>query len=142
MPDRKEGAMPSGTVTISPEQRNGIYELARNHLAGLNDVYLAMEVHRDFATAERLGREFAEDLRLLGDIGWRPEDYRQKFVITMGADDLVGLLTRLKGEAEQLLLGAERQAAEQEAETSGRFQRGYQACAELLAGLDPGEGEA
>jgi hypothetical protein len=133
--------MPSATTTIGPEQRQGIYELIRNHLAGLNDVYLAMEVHDDYATAERLGKEFAEDLRLLRDIGWGPEDYRREFAITMPAHDLAVLLNRLKGEAEQLLLGAERQAEEQEAQTSHRFQRGYQACGELLAGLAREEDE-
>jgi hypothetical protein len=132
--------MPSSKTTISPDKRNGIYELVRNHLAGLSDVFLAMEQRGDFATAERLGLEFSEDFRLLQDIGWKPEDYRQKFVLTMPAHDLMEVLRRLKGEAEHILLGSERQENEQEAETR-RFQLGYHACEELLADLDQPEDE-
>lgn len=75
--------MPRSTATISSDQRNGIYELVRNHLSGLGDVFMAMEQRSDFATAERLGSEFAEDFRLLQDIGWRPDDYRRRFLLTM-----------------------------------------------------------
>jgi hypothetical protein len=125
--------MPHGTVRIDPEQRNAIYELVRNHLSGLGDVYMAMERRGDFATAERLGIEFADDFRLLRDIGWCPRDYRRRFVLTMPAHELKVVLRRLKGEAEHLLLGSEREADTEEAELTRRFQLGYQACEELLA---------
>jgi hypothetical protein len=129
--------VPSRTA-ITPEQRNGIYELVRNHLAGLSDVYLAMERDQDFATAERLGLEFNEDFRLLRDIGWKPIDYREEFALTMPIHDLMEVLKRLQAEAEQVLIGSstERQASEEEAETDRRFQLGYHACKELLANLD------
>jgi hypothetical protein len=39
-----------------------------DHLSGIEDVWMAVE-QRDFATAKRLGRLFAEDLRLLEDLG-------------------------------------------------------------------------
>ena len=35
--------MPGSTATIDSGQRTGIYELVRNHLAGLSDVFVAME---------------------------------------------------------------------------------------------------
>ncbi len=65
---------PSSTATISRDQRDGLYALVRNHLGGLSDVFVEMEQREDFDVAERLGREFAEDFRLLEDIGWRPDD--------------------------------------------------------------------
>jgi len=55
-------------LTITREQRDAIYEVAMNHLSGIDDVWMAVE-HRDFATANRLGRWFAEDLRLPEDLG-------------------------------------------------------------------------
>jgi hypothetical protein len=131
--------MPIGTVTIDPEQRNGIYELVHNHLAGLSDVFMAMERRGDFATAERLGQEFSEDFRLLQDIGWRPQDYRRCFVLTMPVPELTAVLLRLKGEAEQVLCGSQRDSAEQQ--TEARFRLGYHACEELLADLDLPEAE-
>jgi hypothetical protein len=60
------------TARINREQRDGIYELVRNHLAGIGDVAIALEDNEDIATAERLAIEFGEDFRLLDDIGWRP----------------------------------------------------------------------
>jgi hypothetical protein len=38
-----------------------------------------MERTKDGATAERLGLEFAEDFRLLQDIGWGEDDDRETF---------------------------------------------------------------
>ena len=134
--------MPNRTATIGREQRNGIYELIRNHLGGLSDACMAMD-RQDLATAERLGLEFAEDFRLLQDIGWKPADYRREFVLTMPIHDLMELLRRLQGEAQHVLLGssAERQASEQDADTHRCLQLGYHACEALLADLDQREGE-
>jgi hypothetical protein len=41
-------------------------------LGALNDVWIAMECNKDFATAERLAIEFGEDFRLMEDLGWNP----------------------------------------------------------------------
>ena len=62
--------MPSTTCTIDGDQRDGLYELVRNHLGAVGDLWIALEQTEDFATAERLGIEFGEDFRLLEDIGW------------------------------------------------------------------------
>jgi hypothetical protein len=55
--------MPNVTATINRDQRDGLYELVRNHLGAIGDVWIALEVNEDFATAERLGIEFGEDFR-------------------------------------------------------------------------------
>jgi len=132
--------MPDATV-IDSDQREGIYELVRNHLGSIEDFWVALERTRDFATAERLGREFAEDFRLLEDIGWAPDDQRGAFVITLPDEALAPVLQRLHREAVQVLIehGAEAQASREDAETRRRLQLGYEACQEiLLAGLDSG----
>ena len=67
VPYRKEGTVP--TATITKEQREGLYELVRNHIAGIGDIPIAIEEKGDFAEAERLGLQFVEDVRLLQDIG-------------------------------------------------------------------------
>lgn len=102
--------MPRITATIDRDQRDGLYELIRNHLGGIGDIWIALEENGDFATAERLGIEFGEDFRLLADIGWQAKDDREAFELTMPTHDLMEVLKRLHGEAEKVLLesGTER----------------------------------
>lgn len=135
--------MPSITVKIDRDQRDGLYELVRNHLGAIGDVWIALEENEDFATAERLGIEFGEDFRLLADIGWQPRDDREAFELTMPVHDLMEVLKRLHGEVERVLLesGTERESKEADAETDARFQLGLDACEEVLVDLDEREGE-
>ncbi|HEX3561425.1 MAG TPA: hypothetical protein VHU24_01200 [Solirubrobacterales bacterium] len=135
--------MPSITATIDRDQRDGLYELVRNHLGAIGDVWIALEENEDFATAERLSIEFSEDFRLLTDIGWQPRDDRGSFELTMPTHDLMEVLKRLHGEAEKVLLesGTERESKEADAETDARFQLGLDACEEVLVDLDEREGE-
>jgi hypothetical protein len=133
--------MPSTTCMIDGDQRDGLYELVRNHMGAIGDLWIALEVNGDFATAERLGLEFGEDFRLLEDIGWNGRDGRNAFELTMPAEDLMELLQRLHGEAERVLLESvtEREAREEDAATNELFRLGSDACEELLADLDPRE---
>jgi hypothetical protein len=131
------------TATINRDQRDGIYELVRNHLGGIGDVWIALEENEDFATAERLGLEFGEDFRLLTDIGWRPDEDRGDFELTMPSHDLMEVLRRLHNEAKRLLTASpgERQSREEDAESDQRFQTGLDACEEVLIELDERGGE-
>lgn len=131
------------TTTITNYQRDGLYELVRNHLGGIGDVWTALEETEDFETAERLGLEFGEDFRLLQDLGWHPTDSRQAVALTRPPHDLMELLKRLQDEAERVLTESrtERESAEADGETNARFQVGYEACEKVLADLDPREGE-
>jgi hypothetical protein len=131
-------------ITITKEQRVGLYELIRNHIAGLGDVWIAMEHDSDFATAERLGLEFTEDVRLLQDIGWHPRDEREVFELTMPVHDLMEVLKRLHDEGERVLTEspAERRSREEDEEVNRRFQIGLDACDELLAHLDGRRGDS
>jgi hypothetical protein len=131
------------TTTINQEQRAGLYELVRNHLGGIGDVWIALEQKDDFATAERLGLEFGEDFRLLDDIGWQPQEDREEFELTIPPDDLAELLKRLHDEAEQLLAQSpgERRSREEDEERDRRFLVGSDACEALLVALDERGGD-
>ncbi len=48
------------TATIDRDQRDGIYEVVRNHLGAIGDVWIALEENEDFEIAERLGRSSAK----------------------------------------------------------------------------------
>jgi hypothetical protein len=130
--------MPSITATIDRHQRDGLYELVRNHLGSVGDLWNALEQQEDFAKAEQLGIEFGEDFRLLADIGWQPSDDRESFELTLPTHDLMEALKRLHGEAATVLSGSgtERESQEADAETDARFQLGLDACEEVLVGLE------
>ena len=102
------------------------YELARNDLGSIGDVWIALELSKDFDAAQRLGTEVAGDIRLLNDIGWAPEQRRAVFELTMPTHKLSALLIRLRGEAERLLQGSreEREARRADAALEERFRVG------------------
>lgn len=134
----------SATVrTIDRDQRVGLYELIRNHLGSIEDFFVALERTKDFAKAERLGLEFAEDFRLLQDIGWAERDERETFELTMPIHDLIELLQRLHAEAVPVLVkaGTEAESSREDTETDRCFQLGYEVCNKLLDELDPREAD-
>jgi hypothetical protein len=53
-------------VTMSRAQRDAIYELVITRLTAIGDVWLSIK-RRESPDSKRMGREFAEDLRLLED---------------------------------------------------------------------------
>lgn len=136
--------MPTTTATINAEQRLGLYELVRNHLGGLDDVWIAMEQNRDFATAQRLGREFAGDMRLLDDLGWHEDDEREAIELTMPADELVVVLKRLRADAANAFVGSphERRAREEDERAEESYRAALDACDELLTTLASREGDS
>ncbi len=131
--------MPATTITINREQRDGLYELVRNHLGSVGDLFDALERDKDFAKAARLGLEFSEDFELLEDIGWDEDEGRDSFELTMQPHDLMEVLQRLHGEAGMVLAGVDESSGD--AETNERFQRGYDTCESVLAEIDPKAGE-
>jgi hypothetical protein len=80
--------------TITREQRDAIYEVVMNRLSGIEDVWMALE-QPDFATAKRLGRLFAEDLRLLEDLGWSDRIDGETVELTLPLVELTRMITRL-----------------------------------------------
>lgn len=135
--------MPNETIRITKDQRDALYEQVRNHLGAVGDLWLALETNEDYPTAERLAIEFSEDFRLMADLGWNPEDGRERVALTMPPHDLMEVLRRLRDEAQGNLADAEQRRAE--AEDSHRaegFQAARQTCEVLLDALaDFQEGE-
>ena len=130
--------MPDTTINIDRDQRGGLYELVRNHLGSIEDFWVALERTKDFTEAERLGMEFAEDFRLLRDIGWSEHDVREAYVLTMPVQELGDLLKRLKEEAASALIetGTEAESSREDAETDWLLRVGFEACGKLLGDLN------
>jgi hypothetical protein len=120
------------TVTINGVQREVFYELVLDHLSGMADLSLAVE-RGDFATAERLGIEFGEDLRLMQDLGWDSAP-RKDADLTMPPEDLAEVLTRLKSDAEGGLRESadDRDSREADESARARYQYALDTCDGLL----------
>jgi len=142
-PTREEGRHARHHDHDQRPAADGLYELVRNHLGSVGDLWDALERDKNFATAARLGLEFGEDFELLEEIGWGEDEGRESFELAMPVHDLMELLKRLHDEAEQVLVGkgTERRSREDDRATDGRYLRGLDACEELLIELDrEGEG--
>lgn len=62
------------TLTLTAIQRDLLYDQLLDHLSGIGDVWLAIDAG-DFERADRLGREFVEDLTLISEsLGWGEGD--------------------------------------------------------------------
>lgn len=89
--DRRERVVP---LTITRGQRDAIYQMVLDHLTGIGEVWMAVQ-HRDLPTARRLGRDFAEELRLLEDLGWTETIDGEMIALTVPPDELMRTLARL-----------------------------------------------
>jgi hypothetical protein len=57
-------------LTVTAVQRDALYDRIVDRLSGIGDIWLAAE-SKDYETADRLGREYSDELRLLlDDLGW------------------------------------------------------------------------
>jgi hypothetical protein len=86
------------SLTITRAHRDAIYEMLISHLTAIGDVWLCID-RREFATAKRLGREFAEDLRLLEDLGWSETIDGEAVALTVPLDVLTRTVARLHKDA-------------------------------------------
>ena len=77
-------------VTITGAQRDAVYELVITRLTAIGDVWLSVK-RREFADAKKLGGEFAEDLRLLEDLGWAETIDHEPVVLTQPPQELARL---------------------------------------------------
>ena len=129
--------MPSTTIEISREQRHPLHRLATQHISGIGDVYLMIE-QGDFATAERFGLEFGEDIRMLNDLGWDPDDARDSYALMQPRHELIEALKRLRLDAEDGLDAPEDEKRKREEydELIAYFTRARDLCAELIDALD------
>ena len=61
--------MPGTTITISGPQRDGLYELVRNHLGSVGDLWDALERDKDFSITSFAVRRSASRQ---WNSGWSP----------------------------------------------------------------------
>jgi hypothetical protein len=128
-------------LTINRAQRDAIYEMVVNHLSAIGDVWLCVE-RREFADAKRMGREFAEDLRLLENLGWAETIDRETVALTVPADELTRTLARLHKDAAGSL-GTYVSRPKDDEELAERDLAASEAFGEILSQLArPADGQA
>lgn len=135
----------SGTTTrIERRQREALHGLLLQRLSGIEDPGLMVE-RGDFVGAERLGNEFAADVRLLNDLGWDPSDRRETFAITVPVEDFLATLWRLRVDAEGGVDEPEEvsRGRDEDNEVLERHRLARDICVELIARVErPGDGAA
>jgi len=89
-------------LTITRAQRDAIYEIVIPHLTAIGDVWLCVK-RREFADAKKMGREFAEELRLLEDLGWSETIDRDTVTLTVPREELTRTVARLHRRATRSL---------------------------------------
>jgi hypothetical protein len=137
--------MPS-SIKIAAHQRDALYELLRDHISAVGDIWTALDRNEDYATAERLATRFGEDFRLMRDLGWDPNDDRETVELTMPPLDLMRIAKRLRDDARGGIAGLEE---ERDSVGPPEFIEGFrvvrETCEEILMGvlaeLDSGEDE-
>lgn len=95
------GALPRGGAPCpAPRSRSAARSAtastswSANHLGSVGDLFDALERDKDFVEAERLGIEFAEDFRLLQDLGWGERDTRESVELWASYISAVSLKAR------------------------------------------------
>lgn len=120
-------------MRITAAERDALYEQIAVRLSGIDDVWMAVEAE-DYQRAERVAREFTDDLRLiLDDLGWGIRG-GEAVELTTPPDVLRRVCTRLRAKAE-----AQRETEEEERDESRQreeqTQRVLEACRRVLGEL-------
>jgi hypothetical protein len=87
------------SLTITAAQRDALYDQILDRLSGIGDIELAIE-SENYEAAERLGREYCDELRLLEDLGIG-EGSGESVELTAPSDLLRRVLPRLRDLAER-----------------------------------------
>jgi hypothetical protein len=127
------------SVTISHAQRDAVYDQILGRLSGIDDIWLAASTEK-FETADRLGREYSDELRLIvDDLGWGGGPGVEIVELNTPPDVLRRVFGRLHDTAADER--AHRQARGVEGrEDEERIRVVEEACRTVLARLDEGEG--
>lgn len=119
-------------ITLSAEHRDALYDLILIRLSGLGDLWPMIE-REDFQEADRLGREFADALRLvLDDLGWG--EHGTVVTLTLPPAELTRTFARLREHAERSRRAHEVELAE-EHDVLERAQLAVAACDHVLNAL-------
>ena len=123
------------TISITAQQRDALYEEIVVRLSGIDAVFLAVK-QNDYQRAQRLGREFADDLQLLvDDLGWGESPHRHDVDLTTPPEVLRRALGRHYESASSRLALECGKAKEAEAEAV-ECQLVMSTCKEVLKALD------
>jgi len=126
-------------VTISHAQRDALYDRILDRLSGIEDIWLAASTQR-YETADRLGREYCDELRLvLDDLGWGTGPEVETIELTTPPDVLRRVFVRLRDTNANERIHREADRAEIRADQQ-RIRLVGEAGQVVLATLDEGEG--
>jgi hypothetical protein len=123
--------------TISAAQRDALYDQILDRLSGIGDIEIAIEAE-NYGAAERLGREYSDDLRLLlDDLGFG-DGAEGAVELTTPPCVLRRVLPRLRSLAEQHTA----RLVQEQAQARGIERRNRlvaETCARVLAELRTGD---
>lgn len=100
-------------LAINKNQRKLLYDAALADLSGIGDVAIEIDSGR-IVEAQVLRQRYEDELRLLDDLGWSPEDKRESFELTIPIERLTRLLGFFYERFLELLIGQALDASEPE----------------------------
>jgi hypothetical protein len=121
------------SLSITAVQRDAVYDQLLDRLSGIGDIELAIQ-SENYATAQRLVREYADDLQLLEDLGFGDQSC-EPIELTSPPEVLRRGLPRLRELAERYTSGLESELAEA-GQIKKRNRLVSEACEAVLVGLD------
>ena len=125
------------SLTITAAQRDALYDQILDRLSGIGDIEVAIKAE-NYEAAERIGREYSDDLRLLlDDLGLGDRD-REPVELTAPAEVLRRVLPRLRDLAQAYTAAQEPELIEV-TEIMERNRLVSEACEAVLADLEQTE---
>jgi hypothetical protein len=122
------------SLTITAAQRDALYDQILDRLSGIGDIEGAIQA-QNYNTAERLGREYSDDLRLLlEDLGFG-DGNGEPVELTAPPELLRRVLPRLRELAENHTAGLEQEWIEVN-HLKKRNRLVAEACETVLSDLD------
>jgi hypothetical protein len=122
------------SVTITAAQRDALYDQILDRLSGIGDIEVAIQAE-NYDDAERLGREYSDDLRLLLDDLGVGNGIGESVELTAPPEVLRRVLLRLQELARKHTAGLEPAWAEVH-EVKERNRLVSETCEAVLASLD------
>ncbi|HEX3325077.1 MAG TPA: hypothetical protein VHR65_08125, partial [Solirubrobacterales bacterium] len=125
--------MSAATLTIAPRERGTLHWLMVRRLFILGQDPPAL-ARSEGVSHDQLAKEFGEDLELMADLGWEPDDDRKAVDLTMPADRLDKAIKRLRRDARRAPCEKAREHEPEEADDErwNRFRAAVDTCEGLL----------
>jgi hypothetical protein len=121
------------SLTITAAQRDALYDQILDRLSGIGDIELAIQME-NYGAAERIGREYSDDLRLLLEDLGIGDGNGGPVALTTPVDVLRRTLPRLRKLADDHTAGLEPEWI-LASELKERNRLVSEACESVLAGL-------